>query len=56
LNGHQAHFHMLGGQQARGRLATFGDSSDWPDRAQLLRDPELAVARMKLVLALAGLL
>ncbi len=55
LNGHQTHFHMLGGQQSARSIGHLGELFRLADKARLLRDPELAVARMKLVLALAGL-
>jgi hypothetical protein len=55
LNGHQAHFHMLGGQQSARSIVHLAELFRLADRARLLRDPELATARMKLVLALAGL-
>jgi hypothetical protein len=55
LNGHQTHFHMLGGQQSARSIVHLAELFRLADRARLLRDPELAVARMKLVLALAGL-
>jgi len=55
LNGHQAHFHMVGGQESARSILHLADVFRLADHAQLLVDPELAVARMKLVLALAGL-
>jgi hypothetical protein len=55
LNGHQAHFLMLGGQQSARSILHLADVFRLADRAGLLRDPELAASRMKLVLALAGL-
>jgi hypothetical protein len=54
LNGHQKHFHMLGGQESARSTAHLAELFRLADRARLLRDPELAVARMRPVLALAG--
>jgi hypothetical protein len=54
LNGHQGHFHMLGGQQSARSIVHLAELFRLADRARLLRDPDLATARMKLVLALAG--
>jgi Protein of unknown function (DUF993) len=54
LNGHQGHFRMLGGQESARSLVHLADVFRLADRAGLLRDPELAVARMRLVLAVAG--
>jgi hypothetical protein len=55
LNGHQTHFHMLGGQESTRSIVHLAEVFRLADRAGLLRDPELAASRMKLVLALAGL-
>ena len=54
LNGHQSHFQMVGGQQSARSIVHLAEIFRLADRAGLLRDPELATARMKLVLALAG--
>jgi Protein of unknown function (DUF993) len=54
LNGYQSHFHMVGGQESARSVAHLADVFRLADRAGLLRDPELASARMKLVLGLAG--
>jgi Protein of unknown function (DUF993) len=54
LNGHQSHFHMVGGQHSARSVGHLAEIFRLADRAGLLRDPELATARMKLVLALAG--
>ncbi|HLZ25855.1 MAG TPA: dihydrodipicolinate synthase family protein [Chloroflexota bacterium] len=54
LNGHQSHFHMVGGQQSARSIGHLAELFRLADRAGLLRDPELATARMKLVLGLAG--
>jgi hypothetical protein len=55
LNGHQSHFHMVGGQQSARSVLHLAELFRLADRARLLRDPELAVRRMRLVLELAGL-
>ena len=54
LNGHQDHFVMLGGQQAMRPLPYFADLFRLADAAGLLRDPGLAVARMRQWLAVHG--
>jgi hypothetical protein len=55
LNGHQRHFRMLSGQESARSASHLGELFVLADRARLLRDPELAVARMRNILALAGL-
>jgi hypothetical protein len=54
LNGHQRHFHMLGGLESARSTLHFAELFRLADRAGLLIDPDLAVARMRPVLALAG--
>ena len=54
LNGFQDHFIMLGGAQSARPLPYFVDAFKQADRCGLLRDPELAVARMRALLALYG--
>jgi len=54
LNGHQAHFRMVGGLENGRSLLHLSELFVLADKAGLLCDPELAVARMKLVLALSG--
>ena len=54
LNGHQPHMTMLAGHQAMRPLPYFVDVFKLADRAGLLRDPDLAAARMRSVLALYG--
>jgi hypothetical protein len=54
LNGHQKHFTMVGGQQSARSLAHFAELFRLADAANLLEQPELAVARMKTLLALHG--
>ena len=55
LNGHQDHFVMVGGQQSARSIAHLAETFRLADAAGLLRDPELAVARMKRLLAVHGL-
>jgi hypothetical protein len=55
LNGFQDHFHMLGGQQSARSVAHLAELFRLADAARVLRDPDLAVSRMKQVLALAGI-
>lgn len=52
LNGFQNHFVMLGGAQAMRPLPYFVETFKLADGCGLLRDPELAVARMRRLLAL----
>ncbi|MBV1796045.1 dihydrodipicolinate synthase family protein [Siccirubricoccus sp. G192] len=54
LNGHQGHFTMLGGQQSARSILHFSELFRLADRAGLLGDPDLAVARMRHLLALHG--
>jgi len=55
LNGHQEHFRMVGGLES-GRSAThLATLFVLADKAGLLRDAELAVDRMRPVMALAGI-
>ena len=54
LNGFQKHFVMLGGAQSMRPLPYFVECFKLADRNGLLRDPELAVKRMKALLALYG--
>jgi len=54
LNGHQDHFVMVGGQQSTRSIQHFSELFRLADRAGLLRDPEMAVARMRALLALHG--
>ena len=54
LNGFQDHFIMLGGAQAMRPLPYFVEAFKLADSCGLLRDPELATARMKKLLALYG--
>lgn len=54
LNGHQEHFIMVGGAQSARPLSYFTETFKLADQARLLRDPVLAVKRMKMLLALYG--
>lgn len=54
LNGHQSHFRMVGGQESARSIVHFARLFRLADEAGLLRDPDLAVHRMSLILALAG--
>ena len=54
LNGHQKHFAMVGGQQSTRSLPHLAELFRLADAANLLEQPELAVQRMKTLLALHG--
>jgi len=54
VNGHQSHFRMVGAQEGARSIVHLADLFILADRAGLLRDPDLAVFRMRHVLALAG--
>jgi len=54
LNGHQAHFVMVGGQQSARHVLHFAELFRLADAAGLLQDPALACARMKQLLAVNG--
>lgn len=55
LNGLQDHFIMVNGQQSTRSLVHLAELFRLADAAGLLRDPDLATARMRRVLALHGL-
>jgi hypothetical protein len=55
LNGHQSHFTMVGGQQSARSLAHLAGIFCLADGAGLLEQPELAVVRMRHLLALHGI-
>ncbi len=55
LNGHQKHFTMVGGQHSARSLQHFAQLFRLADQAHLLEQPELAIARMKTLLALHGI-
>jgi hypothetical protein len=54
LNGHQNHFRMLGGQESARSVVHLGELFVLADEAGLLADQERAAARMRAILALAG--
>jgi hypothetical protein len=54
LNGHQEHFIMVNGAQSARPLLYFTEAFKLADQAGLLRNPDLAVKRMKNLLALYG--
>lgn len=54
LNGHQDHFVMPGGAQAMRPLPYFTGCFRMADRCGVLRDPEMATARMRRLLATYG--
>ncbi|WP_090977047.1 dihydrodipicolinate synthase family protein [Paenibacillus sp. CF384] len=55
LNGHQSHFRMLGGAEGARSILHLAELFTLADQAGLLAKPELAVHRMKQVLALSGI-
>lgn len=55
LNGHQEHFRMLSGAESMRSLTHLSRLLVLADEAGLLRDPPLAVHRMRLQLAAAGI-
>jgi hypothetical protein len=54
LNGLQDHFTMVGGQESARSLLHLAELFRLADKARVLRDPEMAVERMKRVLAVQG--
>jgi hypothetical protein len=54
LNGHQTHFTMVGGQQSTRSLQHLAELFRLADAANVLERPELAVQRMKTLLAMHG--
>jgi hypothetical protein len=54
LNGHQDHFTMIGGQESARSTLHLAQIFRLADQAGLLRDPETAAYRMRLVLATRG--
>jgi hypothetical protein len=54
LNGHQSHFTMVGGQQSTRSLVHLAELFRLADAAGLLAKPELALQRMRTLLALHG--
>ncbi len=55
LNGFQSHFTMLGGMQSARGILHYADIFRLADQAGLLRDPDLATARMRALLHLHGI-
>jgi Protein of unknown function (DUF993) len=55
LNGHQTHFTMVGGQQSARSIVHLAELFRLADAAGALRDPDLAAARMRTLLALHGI-
>ena len=55
LNGHQSHFRMIAGHESARSVIHLAEVFRLADRAGLLRNPDLAVARMRPLLALAGI-
>ena len=55
LNGHQDHFVMVGGQESARSTMHLAELFRLADRAGLLRDPELAAARMRALLSTRGI-
>jgi len=54
LNGHQEHFVMVGGAQSMRPITYFAELFRLADRANLLRNPSLAITRMRKLLSLYG--
>ncbi len=54
LNGLQDHFTMIGGQQSTRSLPHLAELFRLADKARVLADPDMAVSRMKQVLAVHG--
>jgi hypothetical protein len=54
LNDHQRHFRMVGGRESARSVTHLAELFVLADRARLLRDPDVAAARMRGVLELAG--
>lgn len=54
LNGHQSHFTMVGGQESARSIVHLSALFRLADAAGLLTDPDLAVARMRSLLAVHG--
>jgi hypothetical protein len=54
LNGYQSHFVMVGGQQSARSLPHLCEIFRLADQADLLRDPDFAIGRMRQLLAVHG--
>jgi hypothetical protein len=55
LNGHQKHFTMVGGQQSTRSVIHLAELFKLADAANLLEQPDLALSRMKTMLAMHGI-
>src|SRR5699024_11542992 len=55
LNGHQPHFRMINGAEGHRSIIHLSDLFVMADEAGLLRNQEMSVERMKIVLAQAGI-
>lgn len=55
LNGHQSHFTLIGGQQSARSILHLAELFRLAGAAALLRDPDLACARMRTLLAVHGI-
>jgi len=55
INGHQSHFTMVNGQQSARSLVHLAQLFRLADAASLLRDPDVAAARMRALLAVYGI-
>ncbi len=54
LNGHQQHFSMAAGMQSARSIGHYAEVFRLADRAGVLKDPELATRRMKVLLGIHG--
>jgi hypothetical protein len=54
LNGHQRHFRMIAGQESARTITHLATLLRLADEAGVLADPDLAVARMRPLLQVAG--
>ncbi len=54
LNGHQAHFTMVGGQESTRSTRHLAELFRLADKAGLLRDPDMAAARMGAIMTTRG--
>jgi Protein of unknown function (DUF993) len=55
LNGFQDHFRMLGGMESARGILHYSEIFRLADQAQLLVDPDLAIARMRQFNAINGI-
>lgn len=55
LNGHQAHFRMIGGAESARSITHLAELVKLADQAGLLVDPDMAASRMRPILTLAGI-